>query len=265
MIVPVLTCVVAISSSHQDSAGPAPPSATPASIVAAQVEALILEYDEAYQAWYEIYRESSPDDLARVLESIPSVETYAPRAVALAAKAPTSEAAFRACEWVVLNTQSGAARADALDLLTASFVDQASQPLVDAVRGGERASNDFLRAVLEAHDKDGSGELAARACYNLASGLKQRLERENPTPAEAERLEALAETYYARCQDVAFADVAVFRGTIGERAEADLFELRNLRPGKLAPDITGEDIDGVAFRLEDYRGQVVLLDFWGDW
>lgn len=35
--------------------------------------------------------------------------------------------------------------------------------------------------------------------------------------------------------------------------------------GKPAPEIDGQDLDGVAFRLSDYRGQVVVLDFWGDW
>jgi cytochrome oxidase Cu insertion factor (SCO1/SenC/PrrC family) len=35
--------------------------------------------------------------------------------------------------------------------------------------------------------------------------------------------------------------------------------------GKLAPEIEGPDIDGVNFKLSDYRGQVVLLDFWGNW
>ena len=33
----------------------------------------------------------------------------------------------------------------------------------------------------------------------------------------------------------------------------------------LTPEIAGEDLDGVSFRLSDYRGQVVVLDFWGDW
>jgi hypothetical protein len=35
--------------------------------------------------------------------------------------------------------------------------------------------------------------------------------------------------------------------------------------GQTAPEITGEDLDGVSFQLSDYRGKVVLLDFWGDW
>lgn len=32
-----------------------------------------------------------------------------------------------------------------------------------------------------------------------------------------------------------------------------------------APDITGEDVDGKEFKLSDYRGKVVVLDFWGFW
>lgn len=35
--------------------------------------------------------------------------------------------------------------------------------------------------------------------------------------------------------------------------------------GAVAPDIAGKDLDGVAFKLSDYRGKVVVLDFWGFW
>ncbi len=35
--------------------------------------------------------------------------------------------------------------------------------------------------------------------------------------------------------------------------------------GQIAPEIHGQDVDGETFRLSDYRGKVVMLDFWGDW
>jgi hypothetical protein len=38
-----------------------------------------------------------------------------------------------------------------------------------------------------------------------------------------------------------------------------------LQIGNLAPDISGEDADGNKFKLSDYRGKVVVLDFWANW
>ena len=32
--------------------------------------------------------------------------------------------------------------------------------------------------------------------------------------------------------------------------------------GKIAPEVEGEDQDGKKFKLSDYQGKVVLLDFW---
>ena len=53
--------------------------------------------------------------------------------------------------------------------------------------------------------------------------------------------------------------------TFGEVAKYELFELENLNVGDLAPDIIGQDLDGSDFKLSDYRGKVVMLDFWGQW
>ena len=30
-------------------------------------------------------------------------------------------------------------------------------------------------------------------------------------------------------------------------------------------DIEGRDFDGEDFTLDDYRGKVMMIDFWGDW
>lgn len=49
-------------------------------------------------------------------------------------------------------------------------------------------------------------------------------------------------------------------------AEADL--IRSIRHGTVGgklPDLLGSRLDGVKERLSDYRGRVVLLDFWATW
>ena len=53
--------------------------------------------------------------------------------------------------------------------------------------------------------------------------------------------------------------------TVAEKAEPELFGVRHLSVGKVAPDIDGVDQDGVKFKLSDYRGKVVLLDFWSEY
>ena len=50
--------------------------------------------------------------------------------------------------------------------------------------------------------------------------------------------------------------------TVAQKAEPEVFGILRLSVGKVAPDIEGEDQDGVKFKLSDYRGKVILLDFW---
>lgn len=50
-----------------------------------------------------------------------------------------------------------------------------------------------------------------------------------------------------------------------ERAKGDLYELDNLRTGKAFPDFETTDQDGKSWKLSDYRGKVVVIDFWGYW
>lgn len=62
-----------------------------------------------------------------------------------------------------------------------------------------------------------------------------------------------------------FGQVAGLNGTLGERAESRLFELKQLSVGNEAPEIEGQDVAGEPLKLSDYRGQVVVLTFWGHW
>ncbi|MCK5941007.1 MAG: hypothetical protein KAI24_03475, partial [Planctomycetes bacterium] len=50
-----------------------------------------------------------------------------------------------------------------------------------------------------------------------------------------------------------------------EEANEALVEVKKLAIGSPAPEIDSVDVEGVPFKLSDYRGKVVLLDFWGFW
>jgi len=62
-----------------------------------------------------------------------------------------------------------------------------------------------------------------------------------------------------------YGDIQVGEETLAEIAGPKLFEMKYLAIGKRPPDIVGQDFDGFEFRLSDYRGKVVVLDFWADW
>lgn len=52
---------------------------------------------------------------------------------------------------------------------------------------------------------------------------------------------------------------------LGELIDAPRFVAERLQIGMEVPEIIGEDLAGVEFKLSDYRGKVVVLDFWGFW
>jgi hypothetical protein len=89
----------------------------------------------------------------------------------------------------------------------------------------------------------------------------ESLQRQHRAAAE-EEVEAVFEQAARKFGDVKMPDG---QGTVGEKAEADLFEMRHLVVGKEAPDIEGEDQEGQKLKLSDYRGKVVLLDFWSEY
>src|SRR5262245_45504807 len=148
--------------------------------------------------------------------------------------------------------------------------------------GFRKECETFLRTVLE---KNPHREVRAQACLRLALFLYGRLNRLDllrDQPDVTRRYEGLYGKDYLdalRQQDRAravaevealleqaakqYGDVKMaFGGTVGENARTELFAIRHLATGKKAPENEGTGQNGVAFKLSDYRGKVVLLYFW---
>jgi tetratricopeptide (TPR) repeat protein len=127
-------------------------------------------------------------------------------------------------------------------------------------RAGTPAAARMLHIILE---KSKQRDVQGNACFALAETLKKQSERAGDKTS-AEHLAKEAETFYERVT-MEFADVKHANAPLADLARAALNEIRFLSIGKTAPDIAAEDTDGNPFRLSDYRGKVVLLDFWGNW
>lgn len=105
---------------------------------------------------------------------------------------------------------------------------------------------------------DLKGNRRAQLIKDLGDGGEEFLEKWTKDAIEEE----ITSLYKTVIND--YGDLAYGRGTLGAIAERQLFML-NLQIGKVAPDIEGSDLDEVEFKLSDYRGKVVVIDFWGDW
>jgi hypothetical protein len=123
-------------------------------------------------------------------------------------------------------------------------------------------SETLLRALYTRGKRD---EVRGVACLVLAQVLKGRADHLAASNARAaakvhRESEKLFEVAAGKYADVKTA----FDGPVGKKARSELFDLRYLSIGKAAPEVKGTDQDGKPFRLSDYKGKVVLLDFWSE-
>jgi hypothetical protein len=111
---------------------------------------------------------------------------------------------------------------------------------------------DALRKIL-AGNPNKSVQANGLAQLALLVGLDPRFG--DAGRAEAETLLARIEKEYT---------TADFIGMTGAQFAAGArHEMNHLRVGQVAPDFEVTDQEGAEFRLSDYRGRVVVLDFWG--
>ena len=101
-----------------------------------------------------------------------------------------------------------------------------------------------LRKLVE-KNSDEMTQMSAK--FGLASILKNKDEASQP---EAEKL---------------FQSIVEEKNHLSPQATEELSDMKVRGLGKPVPEINGEDLDSKLFKLSDYKGKVVLLDFWAFW
>ena len=104
-----------------------------------------------------------------------------------------------------------------------------------------------------------------QAAYELASNAIGA--SKSPRESEGNRRQASMDiATYSDLVMTQYADVKTWSGkTVKEQLEGKLFSLNSLVPGKVLPDVEAKNLEDELDRLTNYRGKVVLIDFWATW
>lgn len=192
---------------------------------------------------------------------------FAARCVKLAEEHPKDPIAVDALAWVLEHREDGfTPDADKAARILARHY--ARDPGIYNVcrcflRVHAPAAEELLRAILAEHPAE---QTRAAACFALAQMLAERADDE-AMHGQNEKAVATRKDAENHFEQVGrdFADIKIDGEAGKNAARKDLQELRTLAVGKTAPDIKGKDSSGKNFRLSDYRGKVVVLDFWARW
>lgn len=231
-----------------------------------ELQALEKELQQEFKHLRQTAREAADDDEAEAVyrdfqEKI--LPDFAARFAQVAQANKGSAVALAAWTKVVDLASQGLAgplpvqalKALASDHLAAAELAQVSANLRYSVPAVEEA------AVIEALRTIAAGSphrvVQATALFSLGAVLGEERPADDPRLAEAKAVFAKLAGY----ADLEYRDGQTF----AEAATAFVFALENLLVGKPCPDFQAVDAEGVAFKLSDYLGKVVLLDFWGFW
>jgi AhpC/TSA family len=220
-------------------------------------------------------------------EKYPKAANWFPRLLDVAKSDAEEPVAVNALLWIVQHGSQSAAGKEALDLLSQNHLQspELKRAFAPLARTSGRAGEEFMRKAISSSPHV---EVQAHASYSLSQLLKQRADvaalfadkgNEQLQKNLEKRYDAAERTAFASLDPVAVGKEVVqllervkeqTAGTkwgekLGDSAKGDLFEIRNLAIGMTAPEIEGEDLDGKALKLSDFRGKVVVLDFWGHW
>lgn len=185
--------------------------------------------------------------------------------------------------WIDQNGSDESSEKARNELLTNHLDSEKISGLIQSLfRSPSAESEEVLRTIIAKSPHDSVKAAATMGLSNMLGSLK-RLEGMDDSSRERVA-EMIGEDFIAKWTPEAIAkesdllleslvenysDVPVAGSrnneTYGDMVEGMVFAKNHLQIGSTVEDIVANDLDGEEFKLSDYRGKVVVLDFWGDW
>jgi len=225
-----------------------------------QFDALIAELEKSRgEADKAIRAAKLNEDKQKIqAEFMKKLQGMTPRMLELAEKNPKETVAGEALLFVISLAPEGPQQEKAIDLLLKNQGERVPDACMMLAQTANPQAQAFFKAVL--NQKESSTKAKAFATLGMASIAQRKIEMADPNSADAAKFSKEAEDLFEEIIKK-YKDIK----EVAAAAEAELFVLRNLSIGKVAPDIEGVDSDGKKFKLSDFRGKVVVLDFWALW
>jgi hypothetical protein len=243
----------------KETKAPAKEAQAPENDQAKKLEDLVKRLDAARKALEEKLKAAKSDDeREKIWKAESPAKVFVPEFQALAEAAKGTEVAARSLVQVYALAGDDApeiAKAAARKLLDEYI---GSPELAGLILGLENVLGETESAQALARLKEKNSTRPVQAMLLFAEAQKIESEKGEDAP----ELHALYEHLATEFKDVR---LPRGEGTLGDLAAGWLFVRDNLVVGKAAPDFETVDEGGVKWKLSDYKGKVVVLDFWGEW
>jgi S1-C subfamily serine protease/peroxiredoxin len=229
-----------------------------------QVDDLLGDFANQYKYLLEAAGKSWTQAAAkRMIETKHPALTYLPKAMELADKYRKLPAGYRAIEAAcyIASCDDCPPQCDPLFKPIAKRIidDYLEKPGMTRAffKLGESPLGEVRTFLRQAGEKGQMRRTKALSLLALALLLERQAGEKQQQSTEAiELLEQIRGKY----GDIEWQD-----GLLRDLLEPLVFALKHLQVGRTPPDIIGKDVNGAEIKLSDFRGKVVVLDFWVDW
>ncbi|MEM7783414.1 MAG: TlpA disulfide reductase family protein [Planctomycetota bacterium] len=214
----------------------------------------------------------------------PDPARFAQQMLELSEETDDANEVFRALTWAHSFAPGTSQAESARDQLFEAFVTHAGMEKLCIAIGLDPWTQTTIDRLENVIDKSLHPPAKAAATYTLASILSQSLavqkkvnEGQRPsTPTEIRNLEFAKQLDIdeAKIEDLydsletEFANLKIPQSVprkYKDYVASVRFDRNRLQIGMEVPEIEGVDLENESFQLSDYRGQVVVVVFWGDW